>query len=96
MAAESAFAALPALIANLVLELAPARVNLIAADFVDTPLSASLLGDELENRRNQLRATDGQLLEAVGWASIVKSRRPKSEMSVVRSTPVGSLSGSVE
>ena len=49
--------ALPALIANLALELAPVRVNLIAAGFVDTPLSASLLGDELENRRNQLRAT---------------------------------------
>jgi NAD(P)-dependent dehydrogenase (short-subunit alcohol dehydrogenase family) len=50
-------AALPALTANLALELAPVRVNLIAAGFVDTPLSASILGDELENRRNQLRAT---------------------------------------
>jgi NAD(P)-dependent dehydrogenase (short-subunit alcohol dehydrogenase family) len=50
-------AALPALTANLALELAPVRVNLIAAGFVDTPLSASLLGDELEKRRNQLRAT---------------------------------------
>ena len=50
-------AATPALIGNLALELAPVRVNLIAAGFVDTPLSASLLGDELENRRNQLRAT---------------------------------------
>jgi NAD(P)-dependent dehydrogenase (short-subunit alcohol dehydrogenase family) len=50
-------AALPALTANLALEIAPVRVNLIAAGFVDTPLSASLLGDELENRRNQLRAT---------------------------------------
>jgi NAD(P)-dependent dehydrogenase (short-subunit alcohol dehydrogenase family) len=50
-------AALPALTANLALELAPVRVNLIAAGFVDTPLSASLLGDELENRRNQLRST---------------------------------------
>ena len=49
-------AALPALIANLALEVAPIRVNLIAAGFVDTPLSASLLGDELVNRRNQLRA----------------------------------------
>jgi len=50
-------AALPALTASLALELAPVRVNLIAAGFVDTPLSASLLGDELENRRNHLRAT---------------------------------------
>ena len=50
-------AALPALTKNLALELAPVRVNLIAAGFVDTPLSASLLGDELENRRKQLRAT---------------------------------------
>src|SRR5712691_11320247 len=49
-------AALPALTKNLALELAPVRVNLIAAGFVDTPLSAGLLGDELENRRNQLRA----------------------------------------
>jgi len=50
-------AALPALTASLALEPAPIRVNLIAAGFVDTSLSASLLGDELENRRNQLRAT---------------------------------------
>ncbi len=50
-------AALPVLTANLALELAPVRVNLIAAGFVDTPLSASLLGDELENRRRQLRET---------------------------------------
>jgi len=50
-------AAMPALIANLALELAPVRVNLIAAGFVDTPLSASILGDQLEDRRRQLRAT---------------------------------------
>ncbi len=50
-------AALPALTAALALELAPIRVNLIAAGFVDTPLSAALLGDALETRRNQLRAT---------------------------------------
>jgi len=50
-------AALPALTASLALELAPIRVNLIAAGFVDTPLSASLLGDKLDSRRNQLRAT---------------------------------------
>ncbi|MFI0156510.1 SDR family oxidoreductase [Streptomyces lydicus] len=50
-------AALSALTANLALELAPIRVNLIAAGFVDTPLSASLLGDQLEARREELRAT---------------------------------------
>jgi NAD(P)-dependent dehydrogenase (short-subunit alcohol dehydrogenase family) len=50
-------AALPALTASLALELAPVRVNLIAAGFVDTPLSAALLGGELENRRKQLRET---------------------------------------
>jgi NAD(P)-dependent dehydrogenase (short-subunit alcohol dehydrogenase family) len=49
-------AALPPLIANLALEMAPVRVNLIAAGFVDTPLSASLLGDQLEARREELRA----------------------------------------
>jgi NAD(P)-dependent dehydrogenase (short-subunit alcohol dehydrogenase family) len=53
----AATAAQPALIANLAVEVAPIRVNLIAAGFVDTPLSASLLGDELDNRRDQLRAT---------------------------------------
>jgi NAD(P)-dependent dehydrogenase (short-subunit alcohol dehydrogenase family) len=50
-------AALPALVANLAVEVAPIRVNLIAAGFVDTPLSATLLGDDLEKRRDQLRAT---------------------------------------
>jgi NAD(P)-dependent dehydrogenase (short-subunit alcohol dehydrogenase family) len=50
-------AAMPALIANLAVEAAPVRVNLIAAGFVDTPLSATLLGDDLDRRRDQLRAT---------------------------------------
>jgi NAD(P)-dependent dehydrogenase (short-subunit alcohol dehydrogenase family) len=50
-------AAMPALIANLAVEVAPVRVNLIAAGFVDTPLSASLLGGDLDKRRAQLRAT---------------------------------------
>jgi NAD(P)-dependent dehydrogenase (short-subunit alcohol dehydrogenase family) len=47
----------PALAANLALEIAPIRVNVIAAGFVDTPLSASLLGDRLEARRAELRET---------------------------------------
>jgi len=55
--ASAVTAALPALVASLALELAPVRVNLIAAGFVDTPLSASLLGDQLDDRRKQLRAT---------------------------------------
>jgi NAD(P)-dependent dehydrogenase (short-subunit alcohol dehydrogenase family) len=54
---SAATAALPPFTAALALELAPVRVNLIAAGFVDTPLSAALLGDRLEERRTELRAT---------------------------------------
>jgi NAD(P)-dependent dehydrogenase (short-subunit alcohol dehydrogenase family) len=54
---SAATAALPAFTATLALELAPVRVNLIAAGFVDTPLSASLLGDALDARRDELRRT---------------------------------------
>ncbi len=50
-------AAQPALTKNLALEIAPIRVNLIAAGFVDTDLSATILGDQLEARREDLRAT---------------------------------------
>jgi NAD(P)-dependent dehydrogenase (short-subunit alcohol dehydrogenase family) len=53
--ASAATAVLPPFTAALALELAPVRVNLIAAGFVDTPLSASLLGDRLDERRNELR-----------------------------------------
>jgi NAD(P)-dependent dehydrogenase (short-subunit alcohol dehydrogenase family) len=49
-------AAMPALVANLAVEVAPIRVNLIAAGFVDTPLSARLLGDALDARREELRS----------------------------------------
>jgi NAD(P)-dependent dehydrogenase (short-subunit alcohol dehydrogenase family) len=50
-------AALPALTKTLALEIAPVRVNLIAAGFVDTPLSATLPGDRTDQRREQRRAT---------------------------------------
>ena len=55
--ASAATAAMPPFVAALALEVAPVRANLIAAGFVDTPLSATLLGDQLEARRNELRAT---------------------------------------
>ncbi len=50
-------AGMPALTRNLALEIAPIRVNLVAAGFVDTALSATLLGDQLDARREQLRST---------------------------------------
>jgi NAD(P)-dependent dehydrogenase (short-subunit alcohol dehydrogenase family) len=53
----AAAAALPPLTATLALEVAPIRVNLIAAGFVDTPLSATLLGADLDKRRAELRST---------------------------------------
>jgi NAD(P)-dependent dehydrogenase (short-subunit alcohol dehydrogenase family) len=62
-------AALPALTKNLALELAPIRVNVIAAGFVDTPLSATLLGDQLDTRREQLR-TNLPIRRVVGPADI--------------------------
>jgi NAD(P)-dependent dehydrogenase (short-subunit alcohol dehydrogenase family) len=56
---SAATAVLPPFVATLALELAPVRVNLIAAGFVDTPLSATYFPDanSLERRREQLRAT---------------------------------------
>jgi NAD(P)-dependent dehydrogenase (short-subunit alcohol dehydrogenase family) len=65
-------AAQPALIANLAVEVAPIRVNLIAAGFVDTPLSASVLGAELDKRRDQLRATlpIGRVVEPADVAAL--------------------------
>ena len=49
--------ALSAMTKSLAYELAPIRVNLIAAGFVDTPLSAEIPGDRLDARRDELRAT---------------------------------------
>jgi NAD(P)-dependent dehydrogenase (short-subunit alcohol dehydrogenase family) len=69
---SAATAALPQFTATLALEVAPVRVNLIAAGFVDTPLSASLLGKGLEARRAQLRATlpIGRVVEAADVAAL--------------------------
>jgi NAD(P)-dependent dehydrogenase (short-subunit alcohol dehydrogenase family) len=50
-------AAMPALARSLALELAPIRVNVIAPGFVDTALSAAILGPGLDARREQLRAS---------------------------------------
>jgi NAD(P)-dependent dehydrogenase (short-subunit alcohol dehydrogenase family) len=61
--------AMPALTAGLAIDLAPVRVNLIAAGFVDTPLSASLLGDGLEARREELR-TKVPIRRVVGPADV--------------------------
>ena len=56
--ASAATAAIPPFVATLALELAPVRVNLIAAGFVDTPLAASYFSPEgLEARREELRRT---------------------------------------
>jgi NAD(P)-dependent dehydrogenase (short-subunit alcohol dehydrogenase family) len=49
--------ALSALTKSLASELAPIRVNVIAAGFVDTPGSAALLGNRLSARRDQLETT---------------------------------------
>jgi NAD(P)-dependent dehydrogenase (short-subunit alcohol dehydrogenase family) len=70
--ASAGTAALPALTSHLALEIAPVRVNLIAAGFVDTPLSAELLGDQLEKRRNQLRTTlpIGRVVEPADVAAL--------------------------
>jgi NAD(P)-dependent dehydrogenase (short-subunit alcohol dehydrogenase family) len=62
----------PALIASMAIELAPIRVNLIAAGFVDTPLSARLLGADLDKRRAELRATlpIGRVVEPADVAAL--------------------------
>src|SRR5262249_31580516 len=69
---SAATAALPPVVATLALEIAPVRVDLIAAGFVDTPLSASLLGSGLEARREQLRTTlpIGRVVEPADVAAL--------------------------
>ena len=64
--------ATPTLIANLALELAPVRVNQVAPGFVDTRLSASLLGEDLDARRDELRATlpIGRVVEPADVAAL--------------------------
>jgi NAD(P)-dependent dehydrogenase (short-subunit alcohol dehydrogenase family) len=49
--------ALSVMTKGLASELAPIRVNVIAAGFVDTPGSAAMLGDRLSARRDQLETT---------------------------------------
>jgi len=70
---SAATAALPPFAAALALELAPVRVNLIAAGFVDTPLAASYFSPEgLEARREGLRRTlpIGRVVEPADVAAL--------------------------
>jgi NAD(P)-dependent dehydrogenase (short-subunit alcohol dehydrogenase family) len=55
--ASAVSAVMPPFVAALALEIAPARANAIAPGFVDTPLSASVLEDQLEARRTELATT---------------------------------------
>ena len=48
-------AALSAMTKSLAYELAPIRVNLLAAGFVDTRLAAEMLGERIDARREELR-----------------------------------------
>jgi NAD(P)-dependent dehydrogenase (short-subunit alcohol dehydrogenase family) len=50
-------AALSAMTKTLAYELAPIRVNLIVAGFVDKPSKEGVLGDRLDARREELRTT---------------------------------------
>jgi NAD(P)-dependent dehydrogenase (short-subunit alcohol dehydrogenase family) len=71
--ASAATAAIPPFVATLALELAPVRVNLIAAGFVDTPLAASYFSPEgLEARREELRRTlpIGRVVEPADIAAL--------------------------
>ena len=70
----AATAAMPALIANLAVEIAPVRVNLIAPGFVDTPLSASLLGDDLEARRARAVGEVGAEVPGHGLGVVLPDR----------------------
>ena len=65
-------AALSAMTKHLARELAPIRVNLIAAGFVDTPLSEAVLGDQLEARLVQLRTNlpIGRVIAAADIAAL--------------------------
>jgi NAD(P)-dependent dehydrogenase (short-subunit alcohol dehydrogenase family) len=50
-------AALSTLTKSLAYELAPVRVNLIAAGFINSPPSGEVMGDQLDTRRHQLSAS---------------------------------------
>jgi NAD(P)-dependent dehydrogenase (short-subunit alcohol dehydrogenase family) len=70
----AAFAVLPPFTAALALALAPVRVNLIQAAFVDTAPAASYFADEaaVEARREELRATSpiGRVVESADVAAL--------------------------
>ena len=65
-------AALSAMTRSLALEVAPVRVNLIAAGFAGTPSSASSPGDQIEQRRDPLPPTlpIGRVVDAADVAAL--------------------------
>ena len=69
-------------------ELAPVRVNLIAAGFVDTPMSAEVLGDELDARRDELRTTlpIGRVVDPVDIAALAVHVMTNTAVTVRRTT----------
>jgi NAD(P)-dependent dehydrogenase (short-subunit alcohol dehydrogenase family) len=68
----AATAALSEMTKHLAHELAPIRVNLIAAGFVDTAMSAQVLGEGLAARREELRTTlpIGRVVDPIDIASL--------------------------
>jgi NAD(P)-dependent dehydrogenase (short-subunit alcohol dehydrogenase family) len=83
-------AALPAMAKSLAPEVAPIRVNLIAAGFVDTPLSASLLGDRIGELREQLRTTlpIGRVVGPADIAALAVHLMTKAALSSSAGSPV--------